>query len=624
VATPISLVYLDVDDEITSAANRIRKVTEMRVALILPAGSRLATSRINFRLLAREAQSHAHDLYIVAPEAATRALAASAGLAVYPTVRDLEGALESGELTGSGADAPVAPGEGDRPQDLGPASRRGDMARPVGERITSRAESSLGPGAAESGGSVERSRRDLTGRSAAADLPVVSGVGRWSDGQRRWLVPLAAIVVVAFIGGFAGAQILPAATIVVTPRVEPLELTFNVTADPTASVPDLTAAIVPATQPEIPLEASGDFRATGKKVNETKATGTVTFSSLDTGRANTIPAGSIVATQSNTQFVTKDAVILPPAKLVGTGPPYGTVPSTGDTTVTAVKPGTASNVAAGAIKIVPSGENPVVTNVTNQAPTSGGTHTETLIVSQKDIDDALATLTGNLDASLDQIVTEPGQILPDVTVFPGTKSRTDPVLSIDPATLLGAQVESFSLSATATGTVTAVDEAAVSALATARIRATVAQGRDLVKDSVTVSVGKGTARGADIVFPVHATAQQVRRVVAADLVAAVRGRPLAEARAALEAYGTTTIDLWPGFVSSIPNYDFRIDLTVRGGVAVEEGSPGPGSSGASPTPRPPASATPRASPSPSPKPSPTSSVKPSARPSAATSPSPAP
>ena len=92
-ATPVGLIYLDVDDEITSAANRIRNVEEMRVALVLPAGSRLATSRINFRLLAREAQAHAHDLFIVAPEAATRALAASAGLAVYSTVRELEEAM---------------------------------------------------------------------------------------------------------------------------------------------------------------------------------------------------------------------------------------------------------------------------------------------------------------------------------------------------------------------------------------------------------------------------------------------------------------------------------------------------------------------------------------------------
>ena len=85
-------------------------------------------------------------------------------------------------------------------------------------------------------------------------------------------------MIVAFVGGFVGAQLLPAAKIVVTPKVEPISLTFNVTADPTATSADLAAGVVPATRPDIPLTASDDFPATGKKVTETKATGTVTFS----------------------------------------------------------------------------------------------------------------------------------------------------------------------------------------------------------------------------------------------------------------------------------------------------------------------------------------------------------
>ena len=39
-----SIVYLDVDDEITSAAMRLRTMTAERVVLVLPYGSRLATS----------------------------------------------------------------------------------------------------------------------------------------------------------------------------------------------------------------------------------------------------------------------------------------------------------------------------------------------------------------------------------------------------------------------------------------------------------------------------------------------------------------------------------------------------------------------------------------------------
>src|SRR3954466_13043329 len=91
-----TIVYLDVDDEITSAAARIRGATAKRVALVLPFGSRLATSRINFRLLAREAMLHGRRLGIVAPDASARAIPASAGLPVFPWVDECEGWVDGG------------------------------------------------------------------------------------------------------------------------------------------------------------------------------------------------------------------------------------------------------------------------------------------------------------------------------------------------------------------------------------------------------------------------------------------------------------------------------------------------------------------------------------------------
>src|SRR5690242_20762476 len=90
-----AVIYLDVDDEITSAANRIRGVRERRVALVLPGGSRVSTSRINFRLLAREAEARGRDLAIVAPEAAARSIAASAGLPAFASVAEFEDAIAS-------------------------------------------------------------------------------------------------------------------------------------------------------------------------------------------------------------------------------------------------------------------------------------------------------------------------------------------------------------------------------------------------------------------------------------------------------------------------------------------------------------------------------------------------
>src|SRR5436190_10913590 len=95
------VIYLDVDDEITSAAARIRDAQAPRIAVVLPYGSRVATSRINFRLLSRDVLTHDKRLSIVSGDAATRALAASAGLPVFSSVSEYESSLEGME-DGSG------------------------------------------------------------------------------------------------------------------------------------------------------------------------------------------------------------------------------------------------------------------------------------------------------------------------------------------------------------------------------------------------------------------------------------------------------------------------------------------------------------------------------------------
>src|SRR4249920_17598 len=109
------LIYLEVDDDITSAAARIRAAEQDRLALVLPHGSRVATSRINFRLLSRDAIEHDKRLSIVSADPATRALAASAGLPVFASVAEYEAAAPGTEApgaagsAGSGGAAGVAP-----------------------------------------------------------------------------------------------------------------------------------------------------------------------------------------------------------------------------------------------------------------------------------------------------------------------------------------------------------------------------------------------------------------------------------------------------------------------------------------------------------------------------------
>src|SRR5512147_1181272 len=110
------IIYLDIDDEITSAAARVRSNDARRVALVLPYGSRVATSRINFRLLSRDALINEKQLAVVAADSATRALAASAGLPVFSSVGEYESSFAGLEAEAEGGAAaeprPAAPGAG--------------------------------------------------------------------------------------------------------------------------------------------------------------------------------------------------------------------------------------------------------------------------------------------------------------------------------------------------------------------------------------------------------------------------------------------------------------------------------------------------------------------------------
>src|SRR4029453_5653480 len=112
----VRILYLDIDDEITTAAHRVREADSSWMAIVLPYGSRVATSRINFRLLSRDATLNGKRLSVIANDAATRALAASAGLPIFGTVAEYESAVvdETGSSPRSAVDtaSTIAAGAG--------------------------------------------------------------------------------------------------------------------------------------------------------------------------------------------------------------------------------------------------------------------------------------------------------------------------------------------------------------------------------------------------------------------------------------------------------------------------------------------------------------------------------
>src|SRR5262249_35998592 len=161
---------------------------------------------------------------------------------------------------------------------------------------------------------------------------------------------------------------------------------------------DPASLTVPAQKFAFHLQVQQTFTATGTKVTDTKATGSVQFSNFDTGRGVFIPAGTTVQTQTKIQFKTTADLTLPHAQ-VDFFPPFSTHPSTGTVGVEAVEAGAGGNVGANTIIVIPKGGK--LLKVTNPDPTSGGAHTEATVVSQDDVDKAMAALNASLPAELD-------------------------------------------------------------------------------------------------------------------------------------------------------------------------------------------------------------------------------
>ena len=343
--------YLDSDDEITDAVARLRGATEERVVFVVPSGSRIATGRINFRLLAREAAGRDLHLAVASPDAQVRAMASSAGVLALSTASEAEAALERGDVP------------------------------PTVEQPT--------PDAVAASGNAEA--------TGDARKP-----GRLT--RRRLAVGAAVVATVAVIGVVASLQTLPTAQITLTPRtatIGPEEMV--ITAVGSLDAPDQVARRVPAADLTIPLTQEGTYAASGRRTAESRATGSVTFISREPIDRE-VPVGSRVQTPDGVLFQTTQAVTLPAR--AADGPPGSVAVA-----VEAVEPGESGNVPAGAITVLPwsTGEELAVSN---PEATSGGAFEQTPIVTQEDYDAAAVDLQNRLLGALAAYLGDPANDAP--------------------------------------------------------------------------------------------------------------------------------------------------------------------------------------------------------------------
>ncbi|MFN8520885.1 MAG: hypothetical protein U0667_16160 [Chloroflexota bacterium] len=526
----MSVWYLELDDEITDAVARLRAAKDDRVVFVVPAGSRIGTGRINFRLLAREAASRDLRIALVSGDPQVRALAASAGLPTYASVGESErGAAGEGPLK-LDAGEPTSDEGTDATATISTAPGPGPGVRTAGSRPVRR----------------PRSRRQKVAMTAGA-LALVGVVGGGTLMLLYRAVPTAQV------------------TLALAPRAlgpVPIAIAVSASEQTDPSTGAVQGQLVPVT-----VERRVVVTATDTVSLSDRAKGSVTFTNASHA---TVPVPDL------TQVATADGVVFLTQGAIQGIEPGGT--ATVD--IRAAQRGDEGNVAAGAISVIV--ETGLATQlgegggVTNPDATTGGSTADKPVFSQSDYDAAVARLTADLTAGLATVVPAPEE---GVVAYPGT-ARQSGVVAIDQAAsdIVGAIGPEAQLSGSLDANVLTVDARQVEDVAQRMLAAAAAPNS--VVPGARIELGEPTVMGDSATY--QATGSGVMYGLSAsldDLREQVRSKTIAEAQRILGAYGTATITLSPDFLPALPDDPSRIEIRAEppapGATPIPMTSPSP-------------------------------------------------
>lgn len=351
-ATKKDVIYVDIEDDITSIIDKVKGAKAPIVALVPPKRIGVLQSVVNLKLLTRAAKSADKRVVLITSDSALISLAA--GIAI-PVAKNLQSKPEVPEAApASQDDNEVIDGE----------------ELPVGELAATAPLAAAA--AAKTQSSDNKAAATSFAATAAAKAPKKGSKVPDFDKFRKKLFLIIGGGVAFIVFLIWAIAIAPHATVAITANTnlinisQTLQLKPNATADPAQN-------LMPATVKQTKKSASVDFTATGKKDVGEKATGTVKFSTNNISNlGTTIPAGTVLTATGGTQFATDTAVTITISN-------YQNAP----TGVTAVNRGAASNGANGAVSGAPSGISATLTG-----STAGGTDKTVTVVSQADVDKA--------------------------------------------------------------------------------------------------------------------------------------------------------------------------------------------------------------------------------------------
>lgn len=553
------VIYIDVDDEITSIIDKVENSEQKVVALVLPKRAASLQSIVNMKLLARSAKTSGKNPVLITSEAALMPLAGAAGIHV---AKNLQSKPEIPDAP-AGASAPAA-------RDLPETEEASDNADIDDEEdLPKKIDYSSTVGALAAAHEVDNPETiDLDDedetpaeKPKAAKAPKNKGLKVPNFDRFRMLLGLGALGVIALIVFLVLAiTVLPKATITLKTSSEPVAADFNLQASTGAQSLDSTKGVIPAKLESSDQTGSQQVTATGQQNNGDKATGTVVMSKCvsSPGQLGDVPAGTGISSNGLTYITQQAASFSTPDGSCNNGANFKFKSSS--VGIVATQAGSKYNIDNVSFSVAG------YSTASASGSASGGTDNIVTVLTQQDVDGAKQKLTSGTSGdqfSKDFIKKLEGQ---GEYVFSTTLKAGDANITANPA--VGQPASTANVSIKVTYTVLTVKKSDLSQAIEDKLASQIDKSKQKLNgnflNDANIEVQNQSNSGATLAIHEDTTAVPIINI--ASVKKQVEGKKSGDIKAALGSWpGVKDVDvkLSPFWVSKAPGKDSKIKVVLQ-------------------------------------------------------------
>ena len=423
------VIYIDVEDDITTIISKIKASKERIIALVSPRRIGVLQSAVNIRLLARAATSADKRIVLITNDSVLAGLAATAKI---PIAKTLQSKPEIAEI-------PVLKVDDDNDVIDGGKLAVGDMADSAKRSKKSDEDSAVDNVIADA------NKKESKGLDSLKKMVKKPKVPDFNTFRKKFLLiggsTLLLIVFLVWAIWFA-----PHATIIISAKTTSMTVSDTVNLSETAST-NAKSNVIKSVKKELAKEVSVEFSATGKKNVGEKATGVVVFKNVSPDSI-TIAAGTILK-NSGLSYTLNSSVTVPGGSYQRNCPGY-ICPGSASGVITASEGGAQYNAATGSMSISVDD-----ISASLRSATSGGTDKTATVVTASDIESAKSKLSEKkIDGLKEQLLSSFGDSATVITEsYVENRSEPNSSVAVD-----GEATGAVTLKSTITASALAIDK----------------------------------------------------------------------------------------------------------------------------------------------------------------------